>query len=91
MSKPNLNNGIDAFDVRLQVMQRNRAPSSEIEAAKLVYERVRTARAICQSYLMDPPGRPGEPSETSVVALAVELGREAALHSQQGMYSEDKE
>ena len=89
MATTNINDGTDAFDRRLQVMQRRSAPQSEIDAACLVYERVRTARAICQSYLMDPPGRSGEPSEASVVALTVELGREAALHSQQGAYSQE--
>lgn len=89
MTKTNINDGTDAFDRRLQVLQRDRASQSEIEAAKLVYERVRTARAICLSYLVDPPGRPGEPSEASVVALTVELGRAAALHSSQGPYSEE--
>ena len=89
MAKTNINDGTDAMDRRLQAMRRARSPHSEIDAAKLVYERVRTARAICQCYLMDPPGRSGEPTEASVVALTLELGRVAALHSQQGPYSEE--
>lgn len=89
MATTNINDGTDAMDRRLQVMRRNRAPQSEIDAAIVVYERVRTARAICQCYLMDPPGRSGEPSEASVVALTVELGRAAALHSSQGPRSRE--
>lgn len=83
MAKTKINDGVDAFDRRLQVLQRSHAPQSEIDAARMVYERVRTARAICQSYLMDLSDPSAEPTEASVVALTVELGR-AALHSGQG-------
>lgn len=89
MAKANINDGTDAMDRRLQSMRRGNASQSEIDAAITVYERVRTARAICLSYLVDPPGRSGEPSEASVVALTVELGRAAALHSSQGPYSRE--
>lgn len=71
MTKPNINNGTDAFDTRLQALQRFNAPQREQDAAIKVYERVRTARAICQALLPDGFG------DASVVALAVELGREA--------------
>lgn len=83
MTKTNINDGTDAFDRRLQALQRARAPKQEIDAAIAVYERVRTARSIGQACLTDSP------TEASVVALTVELGRAAALHSSQGPYSEE--
>lgn len=71
MAGKNVNDLTDAFDIRLQAMQRRHAPMTEQDAAITVYERVRTARAICQALL--PEGF----AEASVVALAVELGRAA--------------
>lgn len=73
MVNQNVNDLTDAFDVRLQAMQRSRAPTHEVDAAINVYERVRTARAICQALLPEPF------SEAAVVSLAVELGREVQL------------
>lgn len=69
MTKTNINDGTDAFDTRLQAMQKRRASRAEQDAAIAVYERVRTARAICQALLS--PGF----TDASVVALACELGR----------------
>lgn len=71
MRKEHINDLTDAFDTRLAAMQKGKAPRAEEDAAIAVYERVRTARAICQALL--PVGF----SEASVVALAIELGRAA--------------
>lgn len=71
MTKTHVNDLTDAFDTRLQAMQKARAPEVEQDAAIRVYERVRTARSICQALL--PEGF----ADASVVTLAVELGREA--------------
>lgn len=79
MASKDVNDLTDAFDVRLQALQRSRAPSHEVDAAIRVYERVRTARAICQALL------PAGAADASVVTLAVELGREA--QSGQGTHS----
>lgn len=76
MANKNVNDLTDAFDVRLQAMQRSSAPTHEVDAAIRVYERVRTARAVCQALLPEPF------TEAAVVALAVELGRE--VHLSQG-------
>lgn len=65
------NDATDAFDLRLQALQRSAAPETEERAAIAVYERVRTARSICQALL------PAGFGEASVVALAIELGRES--------------
>lgn len=65
------NDGTDAFDVRLQVLQRRGASATDERAAIAVYERMRTARAICQALL------PAGFGEASAVALALELGCEA--------------
>ena len=73
MVKKNVNDLTDAFDVRLQAMQRSSAPACEVDAAIKVYERMRTAKSVCQALL------PDSFTEASVVALAVELGREAQL------------
>lgn len=70
------NDMTDAFDTRLAAMQKRRAPMPEQDAAVVVYERVRTARSICQALL------PAAFTDASVVALAIELGREAAQSSQ---------
>ena len=69
MSDKIINDLTDAFDTRLQAMQRARAPRAEEDAAITVYERMRTARSICEALL---PGRYGD---ASVTALAIELGR----------------
>lgn len=70
MANKNVNDLTDAFDVRLQAMQLRRASTLEVDAAIAVYERVRTARSICQALLPEPC------TEASVVALAVEIGAE---------------
>lgn len=80
MTRPNINDGTDAFDVRLPALQRLGVPSAEAEAAIKVYERVRTAKSICQALLPEGFG------EASVVALAEEIGRE--VHRSQGTRSE---
>lgn len=69
MKNSSVNDMTDVFDTRLLAMQRAQAPGSEVDAAIAVYERMRTARAICQALL--PDGF----TDASVVALAVELGR----------------
>lgn len=46
--------GTDAFDTRLQAMQRAGVPASEENAAIAAYERLRTARAIARSLLVKP-------------------------------------
>lgn len=74
----NINDMTDAFDTRLQAMQRSRAPMPEQDAAIVVYERVRTARSICQALM--PTGF----TDASVVALAIELGRVVAAQSGHG-------
>jgi len=71
MRKEHINDLTDPFDTRLSSLLKGKAPSFEVDAAIAVYERVRTARAICQALL------PAGFSEASVVALAVELGRAA--------------
>lgn len=76
MKKSDINDMTDAFDTRLQSLQKHRAPEAEQDAAVKVYERVRTARSICQALLT--PGF----TDVSVVALAVELGRAAAQSGQ---------
>ena len=73
MANKKVNDGTDAFDARIKVMGEGRgsnATQADIDAAITVYERVRTARAICQALL------PESFSEASVVALAVEIGAE---------------
>jgi len=83
MPKAKLNDGTDAFDTRLAVLRRKKAPVHEIDAAIAVYERVRTAQAICKCYLEDLPTVP------TVLALVSELGREAALQCGQGPRSSE--
>jgi hypothetical protein len=70
MSDKDVNDMTDAFDRRLQVIERSTAAPAEADAAINVYERVRTAQAICQALLPDA-------SAAVVVALASELGAEA--------------
>lgn len=71
-----VNDMTDEFDARLKALQKGRAPKKEEDAAIVVYERVRTARAICQALL--PKGF----TESAVVSVAMELGRE--VHSGHG-------
>lgn len=77
MSQKEINDMTDAFDTRLESLQKFHAPQPEQDAAIVVYERVRTARSICQALLTNGF------TDASVVALAVELGR--AAQSGQGV------
>lgn len=61
----------DAFDTRLEALQRSgKTPRAEIDAAIAVYERLRSARAICQSLLG------AEPPAAAVVAVLAEISAE---------------
>jgi len=66
-----VNEEADAFDERLDVLQKHKVPQIEIDAATLVYERLRTAQAICQALV------PGAYSESAVVALLTAISEEA--------------
>lgn len=72
--------GTDAFDVKLDLLRRFRAPEVEINASISVYERMRTAKAIAQALL---PADGVDPAV--VVALACEIGAE--VHRSQGTRS----
>ena len=65
----------DAFDQRLDVLQAAHAPQVEIDAAIVVYERLRTAQAICQALV------PGAYSETAMISLLEAICNEAALRT----------
>ncbi len=64
-----VNDMTDAFDRRLEAAERNRVDRTEVDAWIAVYERVRTAKAICESLL--PAGYSG----AEVVAVAGEIAR----------------
>lgn len=64
-----VNDLTDEFDTRLAALQRANAPKSEQKAAIDVYERVRTARAICRALLGN------NVADASVISVAIELGR----------------
>lgn len=68
MGNKDVNDSTDVFDVRLHAMQNGHASIVEVDAAIAVYERVRTAKSICQALLAEPC------SEASVIALVVEIG-----------------
>ena len=68
----------DSFDQRLDVLQAAHAPQVEIDAAIVVYERLRTAQSICQALV------PGAYSESAVVALLVAISDQVALSSAVG-------
>lgn len=70
-----VNDSTDAFDQRLDVLQAGHAPQIEIDAAIMIYERLRTAQAICQALV------PGAYSETAVFSLLQAIADEAALHT----------
>jgi hypothetical protein len=70
-----VNESTDAFDQRLDVLQAAHAPQVEIDAAIVVYERLRTAQAICQALV------PGAYSETAMIALLDAICNEAALRT----------
>jgi len=65
----------DSFDQRLDVLQAAHAPQREIDAAVVVYERLRTAQAICQALV------PGAYSESAMLALLDAISDEVALHT----------
>ncbi len=67
--KSDVNDMTDQFDARLEVLACARVPNEEVDAAVTVYERLKTARAMCQALL------PGAFTGAEVVALAVEIGR----------------
>ena len=50
-------------------------PQIEIDAAIVVYERLRTAQSICQALV------PGAYSETAVFALLEAINDEVAMHT----------
>jgi hypothetical protein len=63
----------DAFDQRLDVLQAAHVPQIEIDSAIVVYERLRTAQAICQALV------PGAYSETAMIALLQAICDEVAI------------
>jgi hypothetical protein len=63
----------DSFDQRLDVLQAAHVPQVEIDAAIVVYERLRTAQSICQALV------PGAYSETAMLALLEAISDEVAL------------
>lgn len=70
-----VNDTTDSFDQRLDVLQAGHAPQVEIDAAIVVYERLRTAQSICQALV------PGAYSETAMLALLEAISDEVALSS----------
>jgi predicted HNH restriction endonuclease len=50
-----MTNKLDAFDTRMDVLNRAGAPGSEIDAAVRVYERLRTAKAACIAEFGEQP------------------------------------
>jgi len=73
-----VNEVTDAFDERLDRMQAAKVPQVEIDAAILVYERLRTAQSICQALV------PGAYSESAVVALLTAISEEARARAARG-------
>jgi hypothetical protein len=65
----------DAFDRRLDVLQAGHVPQIEIDAAVVVYERLRTAQSICEALV------PGAYSETAMLALLEAISDEVALNT----------
>jgi hypothetical protein len=65
----------DSFDERLDVLQAGHAPQIEIDAAIVVYERLRTAQSICQALV------PGAYSESAVFSTLQAINDEVALHT----------
>ncbi len=72
-----VNDLTDEFDTRLAALEKSRVPRDEIDAQITVYERARSARAICQALF--PDGF----TSADVVALVAEIGR--AKHSGQAV------
>jgi len=65
----------DSFDQRLDVLQAAHAPQVEIDAAIVVYERLRTAQSICQALV------PGAYSETAMISVLEAICNETALRT----------
>ena len=65
----------DSFDQRLDVLQAGHAPQIEIDAAIVIYERLRTAQSICQALV------PGAYSESAVFSTLQAINDEVALHT----------
>ena len=65
----------DSFDQRLDVLQASHWPEIEIDAAIVIYERLRTAQSICQALV------PGAYSESAVIAVLQSISDEIALHT----------
>jgi len=65
----------DAFDQRLDILQAAHVPQIEIDASIAVYERLRTAQAICQALV------PGAYSETAVISILEAICDEIALNT----------
>ena len=65
----------DAFDQRLDILQAAHVPQIEIDASIVVYERLRTAQAICQALV------PGAYSETAVISILEAICDEIALNT----------
>jgi len=65
----------DAFDTRLDILQAAHVPQIEVDAATVVYERLRTAQAICQALV------PGAYSETAMIAVLQAICDEVALNT----------
>lgn len=66
-----VNEETDEFDLRLDVLQAAKVPQVELDAAVTVYERLRTAQAICQALV------PGAYSESAMVAVLTAISDEA--------------
>ncbi|MEP6740278.1 MAG: hypothetical protein ABJA61_07850 [Caldimonas sp.] len=65
----------DSFDQRLDVLQAAHAPQIEIDAAVVVYERLRTAQSICQALV------PGAYSESAVIAILEAISDEVTVNT----------
>ena len=63
----------DSFDHRLDELQAAHVPQAEIDAAVVIYERLRTAQSICQALV------PGAYSETAMLAILESICDEVAL------------
>lgn len=64
-----VNDMTDAFDTRLAALEKQRVPRDELDSAITVYERMRTARSICDALL------PAGYAAALVVEVASEIGR----------------
>lgn len=64
-----VNDLTDEFDRRLAAYEKQRVPDDEVNASITAYERVKTAKSICQALLS------GSVTDEAVISLAVEIGR----------------